>query len=170
MKRRLFLLGSGALIAAPAVIRLAKLMPIVALTPEQTFGPNGVLTGEMLAAEFSRQLKLHGARAGGFAGVAPGAPLTNRKLRQIHIDSEFSPVDMKMSLEDFSARLIAPQAKKLAQNFQPGEKIVSGLLLPYNVMAAGFGRYDGIETRHVADYYIGVDKVINRFDILIQKA
>lgn len=163
MKRRGFLLGAGAsafgLVAMPAVARVAPLMRIVPLTPDFTYGPNGVLSFEMIANELARQIALQGVRS--TFGSPRGA---------LQIAMQVPVQDRALSLQEYSARLLQPAAKRFAEKLAGKKLVASKLQKPaFGKFNGGpemaTGKYAGLEVSAAKDYDIITDSLPEQFTI-----
>ena len=153
--RRGFLFGLGALVAAPAIVKFENLMPIQVL---ETWGPNGLLTIQMITREFAKLMALQ----------TVGSPLfAIRGAKQSHVDMNFSTFERTLSLQQFSDRILKPAANSLAR-YVGNDKISSASLeLPQGVSEATNEVLPqaGIAVRGLTDYHIGTNSLLTRFDI-----
>lgn len=110
--RRGFIGGLSALFAAPALVRAESLMPISAL---ETYGPGGMLTPSMLAAEAARlwRERLRTRGLGFVPYVEDHGDLMNADT-QVACDFSHGTQDLMLSLQSFSARWLRPSAYALA--------------------------------------------------------
>lgn len=154
MNRRGFLTGSLAVVAAPAVITTPGLLMPVSTLALPTYGPGGILTPSMIAREFNRRLQ----RMVG-AVVIPGTEWHE----QAGVDMKVADAEFALSLEDFSARYIAPAAASIASHIDHrGGKLSIGREMHHAAGALGsavddrngvFARvihYDDIFNQHKA--------------------
>lgn len=159
MNRRGFLGGLIAAIAAPAVITTPGLLMPVSTLAFPTYGPgNGMLTPEMIAAEFNR--KMRSRVPSGFAST----------VVQSHVDVHFPSQDMLLSLEEFSDRYIAPSVAALTQTIGAG-RLALGHTIGHlqNAKFAYFSAVHsaaGVSTRAVRAYDIWTDSMPMRMDVL----
>ena len=152
MNRRGFLRG---LLAAPVVITTpGLLMPVVAPRP-LIWGPNKILTHEMIGQETARLL----ARSCSGALIAP--------QNQASVDLQFSAQDLTLPLQEFSEKYCAPAAAVLQKAIGPGRIALNvSPPLPKGIDLAATGNHKGTEVRFVSDYDIWNDIMRHRFDVL----
>ncbi len=148
--RRGFLVGLLATGLAPAIVRAESLMPIKVF---ETYGPNGLLTPEMITREALRLLRQR---------VSPISHLlTVRGSSQSHVDFTADLPDMAMSLETFSERRLKPVICALASHVN---LVGAPPMLPQAV-AGAVAEHGGMGVRYMSDYFIGTDQMIHRFDV-----
>lgn len=152
--RRRFLGLAAGLICAPAVVQYANLMPVQVF---ETFGPNGLLTVEMITQELSRVMSLQGANK-------LSSLLTVRGQKQSYISMNYNKHDRTMSLEQYSTRFLEPAAGNLMRSAGGASFGTEPLPLPRGVWEAAASTR-GIAVRTVSDYDIMTDSVFTRFDV-----
>lgn len=167
----------GFLLAAPAIVTAANVMPVKMLPSvlQGEFLPElldpaavseGLLTPSIIAREFARIVAQNLQRKGTrvqessiFASVGV--------VQQKHVDFQYSSRDRALSLDDFRTRLIEPAADKMAEAITRDAAVIrtQRLNLPLGIFEAARESVNGVESRFVSDYDIAVDEMISRFDI-----
>lgn len=156
MNRRGFLGGLLAAIAAPAVITTPGLLMPVSTLALPTYGPGGgLLTPEMISAEFNRQMR---------SQVASG--FTNSS-KQSFVEICFTSQELTLSLEEYSDRYLRPAAAQLKKTIGRGRLALGATLSPANgVDFQGLHTVSGVSTRMVRTYDIWNDRYPMRLDVL----
>lgn len=156
--RRGFLAGAGALlIASPAIVRASSLMKV---KQWQTFGPGGFLTIDQITKAFAAELA--------FAGAKPKAGVVQKFGQTQHqITSQFEHKLRTLSLEEFTSRILRPQAQELVK--AGTEFGTQALPLPQGVHEVAGCTALGIAVRGVTDYNIYTDTFLTRFDVTVDK-
>lgn len=151
MRRRGFLRG---LLAAPVVITTpGLLMPVVA--HPLIWGPNGILTVEMIGRETARLL----ARSCSGALIAP--------RNQASVDLQYSTQDLTLPLQKFSERYCAPAAAALQKAIGLRRIALNvSFPLPPGIPLVSRSNYKGTEVRFICDYDPWNDVMRHRFDVL----
>lgn len=159
MNRRGFLGGLIAAIVAPAVITTPGLLMPISTLALPTYGPDGVLTPAMIAAEFNRRLQNQVPLT-----IIPGTEWHE----QANVDMNVSRQDLRLSLEDFTDRYLAPAAQVMANhiNHRGGALSVGRIIgMPYACLAAIDDR-NGVCARMVYAHDIFSDRMMMRLDVL----
>lgn len=148
LSRRNLLGLAAAFVVAPAIVRSESLMPIKVFN---RYGPNGLLTPQMIADEMAKQMVLCGAI---FDGSAIGG--------QSNIDQFRDNANETLSLEQYSSRLLRPMARIMINHVR---QIGSAPEIPASGVRAAIGRYGDVSVRYMSMYDIGCDRYINRFGV-----
>lgn len=167
----------GFLLAAPAIVTAANIMPVKVLPSvlqgeflpellEPATVSEGLLTPSIIAREFARIVAQNLQRKGTrveessiFASVGV--------VQQKHVDFRYFSQDRKLSLDDFRTRLIEPAATTMADSIASDAAVIRTrkMDLPLDIFEAARESVNGVESRFVSDYNITVDEMISRFDI-----
>lgn len=146
MNRRGFLGGMLAALAAPAIIRTPGLLMPVSIFALPVYGPGGVLTDDMIAAECNRRLQR----------LVPAA--VNRGVEQTGISFTVPHSHFRLSVDAFAERHLDPVVHHLAQVIGPGALSVGmQMSCPWGVDVATNNR-NGVFARllRARDFYPGV--------------
>lgn len=155
MNRRGFIGGLLSALAAPAVVRSGLLMPVSTFALP-IYGPGGVLTPMMIAAEFNQRLQSRVSAA------------VNRGVRQSHVDFTAGATDLRMSLQEFGERFLAPSVAALADCIGQGELSVGMMPIPAFIpmVDCGLNERRGVFARAVHAYDVWNDAMTMRLDVM----
>lgn len=163
----------GFLLAAPAIVTAAHIMPVKMLSsisenefiPELFEPTSSLLTPSIIAREFARIVARNLTNKGTI--VQRKGIFKPSLLQQKHVDFQFSSAERTLPLDQFCARIIEPAANVMAGAISYNAKAVRmyPLDLPSEIMEAAREQVNNVEVRLVSDYFIGTDSIIFRFDI-----
>ena len=163
MNRRGFLGGLLAVIAAPAVITTPGLLMPVSTLALPTYGPGGMLTPEMIAADFNRRLRSELPVKFAPISKVSGMPL----YKQSGVNFEMPVQHLTLSLEEFGERYLAPAVGAIRLTVGNG-RLAQGaqfVLMP-NVDFQAIHDAGGVSSRILRNYNLWDDRVETRLDVL----
>jgi hypothetical protein len=158
MDRRGFVGSLIGALAAPALIRPGLLMRVSTLALP-TYGPGGLLTMGMIAAEFNRRLQR----------AVPSEISHANSLSRVEFN--FDKRDLTLSLEDYGERYLAPAAAGIGADLnEQGAALSIGVQFPpvWGVDNCAVNDRGGVSARAMTwdRPYIGKDRVVMTLDVL----
>jgi hypothetical protein len=171
--RRGLLGGLVTLLAAPAIIKIEALMPI-SRYGLPTYGPNGFLTMPMITKEMAWVLAFMDTAAEETRAVTGQLSVESMMKQHEALDhSHFvhtclKSVDRLLSLEDYSERVLKPQAAMLKERLAGGRIAEDHPPVPvYGVYEAAGATVRGVGVRGVTAYNVITDSLVTRFDVAV---